>query len=56
MATLFRGYEVILKGRDPRDASLSAAVRVAFAVACTPRARRSPSKWRLGSVRRHSRL
>jgi len=27
MATLFRGYEVIMIGRDPRDAILSRAAR-----------------------------
>ena len=50
MATLFRGYEVILKGRDPRDAIFisSRACGVCGGVHSTT-ARRSRSRWRSAS-------
>ncbi len=44
-AMLFRGYEIILQGRDPATPSTSARGPVGCAVACTPRSPRSTSRW-----------
>ena len=35
MATLFRGYEIILKGRDPRDAAFFSSRSTAGSLGCT---------------------
>ena len=51
MAMLFRGYELILKGRDPRD--VIDITPAASAAVCTPPCPRWLSRWR--SVSRHLR-
>ena len=51
MATLFRGYEIILKGRDPRDAIFISSRRAACAAESTRTAPPKPSRWRLALPR-----
>ena len=53
MATLFRGYEVILRGRDPRDARLFHPALAGFVVAFTQPRLLWRLKWRwISSPRR----